>query len=85
MGAATSSSLARTGLATAVMLVVALVVPRGLAGTGALGALVDLVMVGAVAGAAYLAALWLLRSPDLAWAAAQVRSRRRAASPGPDR
>jgi putative peptidoglycan lipid II flippase len=85
MGAATTSSLARTGLATAVMLAVALVVPRGVAGTGALGALVDLVVVGAVAGGVYLAALAILRSPDLGWAVAQVRSRRRTTSPGPDR
>jgi len=76
-GPGTWGAVARTALATTVMTVVAVVVPRGLVGTGLWGSAGDLVVVGTVAGAAYLATLAALGSPDLAWVVDQLRRRLR--------
>jgi putative peptidoglycan lipid II flippase len=81
-GPGTWGALTRTALATAVMVVVALVVPRGLAGSGLWASAVDLAVVGGVATAAYLGTLVALGSPDLRWALAQTRLRLRRSSDG---
>lgn len=81
-GPGTWPALARTAVATVVMTIVAVAVPRGLGGAGPWAAPVDLAIVGVVAGAAYLATLAALRSPDLAWAVTQARGRLRGTSDG---
>jgi putative peptidoglycan lipid II flippase len=72
----------RTAIATVAMLVVAIAVPRGLVGTGMAQAIGDLVIVGAASGAAYVGALALLRSPDLAWVVGRLRRRDHGATGG---
>lgn len=74
-GPGTWPAIARTALATVVMTLVAIVVPRGLTGEGLWGAAADLLIVGVVAGAAYLATLAAVGSPDLRWVLDQARGR----------
>jgi len=74
-GPGTWPAVARIAVATAVMVVVAVALPRGLGGDGLWGATVDLVVVGAGATVAYVGTLALVGSPDLRWATGQVRRR----------
>lgn len=81
-GPGTGGALARTALAAAVMTVVALVIPRGMVGTGLWASAVDLAVVGGVASVAYLATLAVLGSPDLRWVVTQARRRLRPSGEG---
>jgi putative peptidoglycan lipid II flippase len=74
-GPGTASAVARCVVAAAVMLGVALLMPRGTVGTGSVAAVADLAIVGAVSGAAYVAVLAATGSPDLRWITNRVRQR----------
>jgi hypothetical protein len=57
-------------------------VPRGLVGAGMTEAIGDLVIVGTASSLAYVGALALLRSPDLAWVVGRLRRRGTGATGG---
>lgn len=67
--------LARSGVAAAAMLAVAVAMPQGLVGDGDLEAMADIVIVGGTSGLVYLAVLAATRSPDLSWIVNRVRNR----------
>ena len=74
-GPGTLGVLARSGVAAAAMLAVAMAVPQGLVGDGDLEAMADIVIVGGTSGLVYLAVLAATRSPDLTWIVSRVRNR----------
>lgn len=74
-GPGTLGVLARSGVAAAAMLAVAVAVPQGLVGDGDLEAMADIVIVGGTSGLVYLAVLAATRSPDLGWIISRVRNR----------
>lgn len=74
-GPGTLGVLARSGVAAAAMLAVAVAVPQGLVGDGDIEAMADIVIVGGTSGLVYLAVLAATRSPDLSWIVNRVRNR----------
>ncbi len=74
-GPGTLGVLARSGVAAAAMLAVAVAMPQGLVGDGDLEAMADIVIVGGTSGLVYLAVLAATRSPDLSWIVSRVRNR----------
>jgi len=74
-GPGTFGVLLRSVIAAGAMLIMAMVMPRSLVGSGSLEAIADIVIVGGASTAVYVAVLAITRSPDLGWIVARVRGR----------